>query len=164
MAAPTAKQTAIPFDLSTLDGNKQSLQDGLAKGPVLLAFFKVDCPTCQFAFPFLERIHQHFRDQGIQIWGVSQDTAPDTRKFSQTFGVTFPLLLDEKPYKVSAQYQVQFVPSLFLVTPDGQVEISGDGFAKQDLLGIQKYFSKHFSIAAVPLFRADEKIPEFKPG
>ncbi len=164
MAATTAKKTAIPFELSTLDGNKQSWKDGLAKGPVLLAFFKVGCPTCQFTFPFLERIHQRFRDRGVQIWGISQDTAQDTRKFAQAYGVTFPILIDEKPYKVSAQYQVQFVPSLFLVTPDGHVEISGDGFAKQDLLGIHRYFVEHYSTTPPPLFGADEKIPEYKPG
>ena len=164
MPAPTAKETAIPFVLASLDGNQRSLQEGLAQGPLLVAFFKVGCPTCQFAFPFLERIHQHFRDHGVQVWGISQDTAPDTRKFAQAYGVTFPILIDEKPYKTSSEYQVQFVPSLFLVAPNGAVEISGDGFAKQDLLGIHRYFAGHYSTTPPPLFSADEKIPEYKPG
>ena len=164
MAAPTAQKTAIPFELESLEGTQQSLNAGLAHGPVLLAFFKVGCPTCQFTFPFLERIHQRFKNQGVQVWGMSQDDAQEARKFAQTFGVTFPILIDEKPYKVSAQYHVQFVPSLFLVEPDGQVEISGDGFAKQDLLGIQRYFATHYSVTPPALFGPDEKIPEYKPG
>ncbi|MGH9431013.1 MAG: peroxiredoxin family protein [Terriglobia bacterium] len=164
MAAPTTKRTAISFELATLDGARQSLQDGLDKGPVLLAFFKVECPTCQFTFPFLERIHQHFKAQGVQIWGISQDGVHDTRKFVQTFGVTFPMLIDEKPYKISAEYLLEFVPSLFLVTLDGQMEISGDGFAKQDFLAIHRYLARYYSATPPPLFGADEKIPEYKPG
>ncbi|MGH9452674.1 MAG: peroxiredoxin family protein [Terriglobia bacterium] len=164
MATPTAQKSAMPFELATLDGKQQSLHAGLAHGPVLLAFFKGGCPTCQFTFPFLERIHQHFKDQGVQVWGISQDEAQDTRKFAQTFGVTFPILIDERPYKVSAEYHLQFVPSLFLVRPDSQVEIFGDGFAKQDLLGIQRYLAQHYSVTPPPLFGPGEKIPEYKPG
>jgi peroxiredoxin len=164
MTASTQKKIAIPFELVDLDGCKRSFQEGLAKGPLLLAFFKVGCPTCQFTFPFLERIYQHFKNQGIQIWGIAQDAAPDSRKFAQTYGVNFPLLIDDKPYQVSKQYEVQFVPSLFLVRPDGVVEIASDGFAKQDLVGIHQYFASCFGVKAPPLFGADEKIPEYKPG
>ena len=73
-------------------------------GPVLLAFFKVSCPTCQFTFPFLERLYQQLREQGVQIWGIVQDKAQDGARFAATFGVTFPILIDDSPYKVSRAY------------------------------------------------------------
>ena len=40
--------------------------------PVLLAFFKINCPTCQLTFPFLQRLADR---GGPRIVGVSQDDA-----------------------------------------------------------------------------------------
>jgi peroxiredoxin len=157
MAAPN-------FQLTTIAGEQLSLPDALTGGPVLLAFFKVSCPTCQFTFPFLERIYQQLREQGVQIWGVVQDKAQDGARFAATFGVTFPILVDDSPYEVSRAYGLAHVPSLFLVKPDGLVEISGEGFAKADLLAIQRSLAQLLSATPPALFLPTEKIPEFKPG
>ncbi len=37
-------------------GREHTLTSLLAEGPVLLAFFKVSCPTCQLTLPYLQRI------------------------------------------------------------------------------------------------------------
>ncbi len=157
-------KTVPPFELTSTDGTPHSLQAALKNGPVLAAFFKVSCPTCQYAFPFLERIYQHLREQGVQIWGIVQDNARDAERFAKQYGVTFPILVDDEPYEVSRKYGLIRVPTLFLVAPDGHVEISGDGFCKADLVAIQKSLADHLSANPPELFRPDEKIPEFKPG
>ena len=56
MTALATGTRAPEFELKTLDGKKFTLRDELAHGPVALAFFKVSCPTCQYTFPFLERL------------------------------------------------------------------------------------------------------------
>ena len=53
MPTLSAGKTAPTFQLATTTGERLSLPEALADGPVLLAFFKVSCPTCQFTFPFL---------------------------------------------------------------------------------------------------------------
>ena len=58
MAALTAGTSAPDFKLQTMDGSHFSLSDALTRGPVVAAFFKVSCPVCQYAFPFLERIYK----------------------------------------------------------------------------------------------------------
>jgi len=155
---------APPFELNSMDGQVYSLQSLLAKGPVLGAFFKVSCPTCQYTFPFLERLHRQLGGNGALVVGISQDGARDSRKFTKQFGVTFPVLIDEEPYLVSRKYGVEFVPTLFLITPDGQVEVSGDGFSKSDLLTIQKSLGRYYDVTPPPLFQPGEKVPEYKPG
>ena len=40
-----AGKSAPPFALNATDGKSYSLQEGLKHGPVLAAFFKVNCPT-----------------------------------------------------------------------------------------------------------------------
>lgn len=91
---------APQFELPSLEGGELSLKDLLAGGPVLLAFFKVSCPTCQLTFPFLERLHQGRSENAPRVIGISQDDAADTRNFNRRYGISFPMLLDpsgEKP-------------------------------------------------------------------
>ncbi|HMD84552.1 MAG TPA: TlpA disulfide reductase family protein [Terriglobia bacterium] len=164
MPALSTGKTAPTFQLATTTGGCLALPEALASGPVLLAFFKVSCPTCQFTFPFLERIYQQLREQGVQIWGVVQDKAPDARRFAATYGVTFPILIDDSPYEVSRAYGLAHVPSLFLVKADGRVEISSEGFSKADLLAIQKSLAQLLSATPPALFLPTEGIPEYKPG
>src|ERR1017187_6069491 len=85
----SAGATARTFQLATIDRKRLSLQEALARGPVLLAFFKVSCPTCQFTFPYLQRLYAQMQEQGVQIWGIVQGTAKDGARFASTFKVTF---------------------------------------------------------------------------
>lgn len=155
---------APPLDLPGTDGAAYSLEQSLARGPVLLAFFKVGCPTCQFAFPFLDRLHLQFKDHGAVVWGVSQDDSSSSRQFAAQYGVSFPVLIDAKPYKVSDQYGVAFTPTLFLVGRAGKIELTGEGFSKQDLLDTQKKLARELSVPLSGLFLPNERVPEFKPG
>jgi peroxiredoxin len=141
-----------------------SLQEALSKGPVLLVFLKTACPTCQYTFPYLERIHQQLREQGVQIWGVAQDNAQDSTRFAKTYGLTFPILIDDRSYKTSREYRLEYVPTIFLVKSDGCIEISSEGFCKADLLAIQKSLAQLLSVTPPALFLPSEKIPEYKPG
>jgi peroxiredoxin len=160
----TTGKTAPSFELNTTAGGRLAFEKGLAKGPVLLAFFKVACPTCQYTFPYLERLHRQLQEHGAQIWGIAQDNARDTAQFAKTFGVTFPILIDDLPYKTSRAYSLTHVPSLLLVGSDGQIEITSEGFCKTDLLAIQKSLAQTLSAPPAPLFLPSEKIPEYKPG
>jgi peroxiredoxin len=157
-------KTAPDFQLATTTGMPLSLQEVLARGPVLLAFFKVSCPTCHFTFPFLERLHRQLRGQGVQILGVAQDSAQDAARFGKTFGVTFPIVVDAPAYKISRAYGLEVVPSLFLVQPDGQIDIASEGFSKADLLAIQRSLARLHSTTPPALFLPTERIPEYKPG
>ena len=54
LVAAGAKAPA--FRLTSLDGSARTLEDILAGGPALLAFFKISCPVCQLTAPYLERL------------------------------------------------------------------------------------------------------------
>jgi peroxiredoxin len=164
MSTVTAGQKAPQFELAGMEGKKYSLVQALARGPVLLAFFKVECPTCQYTFPFVERLYQQFRTQGVQIWGISQDGARDSQRFAKEYGVSFPILIDDYPYQISRAYGLKYVPTLFLIAPEGRAKLVSDGFAKAGLLEIQKWLAKHFSVTPPALFLPSDGVPEFKPG
>jgi len=164
MPVLSAGNAAPPFELAGVDGRKYSLKEDLARGPVLIAFFKVACPTCQYTFPFLERIHQQLGSQGAEVWGVVQDEARDAQHFANQFGVTFPILVDNYPYRLSREYGLEYVPTIFLIEPNGNIAISSEGFSKAALLEIHRSLAQSFSASPDPLFKPAEKIPEYKPG
>ena len=95
MPALAVGKKAPDFTLSAMDGKPFSLRDALTRGPVVAAFFKISCPVCQYAFPFLERIYKAYGSKNVTIVGVSQNNARDTGLFIKEYGLTFPVLLDD---------------------------------------------------------------------
>ena len=152
------------FSLKALDGKEYSLGKLLQSGPVVSAFFKISCPVCQFTFPFLERLYKRYGGGNVAFLGISQDNAADSRDFARQFGVTFPILLDEKGYPVSNAYALTSVPTIFLIDTDATVKVSCMGFTKQDLEAIARDLAERRNIALAPLFAPNEDIPAHKPG
>jgi peroxiredoxin len=150
---------APDFELQLLaPGSVQSKglrRDLLASGiPLLLAFFKVSCPVCQFAFPFLQRIAHGGH---LRVAGISQDDLVGTSEFNDELGISFETLIDPRPYRVSSAYGITNVPSMFLVEPDGHISRSAVGFSKAA-------FVQFGERAALAPFRTGELIPAFRPG
>lgn len=159
-----AGKNAPHFSLKAVDGKEYSLDSLLARGPAVLAFFKISCPVCQFTFPFLQRISERFAAKGAAVVGISQDDARSTKEFNQEYGITFTTLLDTPSYPASNAYGLTNVPTIFLVAPDGAVKVSCMGFDKAALEKITAELAQHQKIASAPLFRPDEVVPAYKPG
>jgi thiol-disulfide isomerase/thioredoxin len=139
-----------------------SLAAALKNAPVLLAFFKISCPTCQFAFPFLQRLADGAAP-GItpgrpQIVVVSQDDVRGTKQFADRFGIALPTLHDEVPgYRVSNLYGIRNVPTLYLIEPARHISLAVAGFGKAQFETLAARFG-------TAVFREGEAIPAFRPG
>jgi peroxiredoxin len=165
MPALSAGSTAPNFTLASLDGKSFSLKDALARGPVVLAFFKVSCPTCQYAFPFYERLFRAYKNRHVTLVGVSQNDAQDTRAFAKEFAVTFPLLLDDtRNYPVSNAYGLTNVPTIFWIGTDGEVESSSVGWAKGDFDQINRRIAEANAISAAPMFHPGDDVLDYRAG
>jgi peroxiredoxin len=162
MGAAKARYTLGPgdpapaIDLPLLAGGRWKLAEALADGPVVLAFFKISCPVCQLALPYLERIH---RAGGLAILGVSQNGAEDTEAFHRAFGIGFPSLLDpENSFPVSDAFGITNVPTLFVVERDGRIGWTVTGWVKQEM---EKLAAR---AGMGTLFRAEDSVPAWKAG
>ena len=166
MPALEAGVRAPEINLTTLDGKEFSLNQALKRGPVVLAFFKTSCPVCQFAFPYLERIYKAYNASSkFTFVGVSQNKASETKDFNREFGVSFPTLMDDTArYPASNAYGLTNVPSVFMVSPEGEVEFSSVGWSKQDMEELNRKLAKLSGQSAAQLFHPGEKISDFKPG
>src|SRR5271156_6012267 len=173
MAALPAGTKAPDFSLPAVIGGKNnketvgtfSLQSALQQGPVLAAFFKVSCPTCQYTFPFLERIHKAHGDKKIKVVGISQNNASETAAFLQEYGISFPTLLDDpNGYAVSNAYGLTNVPSLFLIGQDGKIEISSVGWVKQEVEDINRKLAAVQRMNLPAVFQPGEEVRDFRAG
>lgn len=165
MPALTEGTLAPDFTLPTMDGKTFSLKEALARGPVLAAFFKISCPVCQFAFPFVERIYKTYGNSNVTIVGISQNDKKDTAAFIKEYGITFPILLDDTAtYRVSNGYGLTNVPTLFWIAPEGEIEISSVGWVRKEIDEIGKKAASTTGEKPVPMFKPGEDVPEFRAG
>lgn len=145
---------APKFRLKTLGGEVKSLDEYLAKGPVLLIFFKGACPTCQFTLPYLERM----KNGKLRLIAISQDDAESTAAFHDSFRVSLETLLDDDDgYPVSNAYRITNVPSIFTIEEDGLIGSVTIGFVKRDMeaIGVR---------CGIAPFRSGDYVPEWKAG
>jgi peroxiredoxin len=131
-----------------------SLREARQSGPVLLVFFKISCPTCQFTLPFLQRLEGN----GLQVIGISQDDQTGTSEFLNQFHVTLHTVIDKAwNFAVSSAFRITHVPSLFLVEPDGTISLTVEGFSKAEIERLGARFG------TVP-FGSGESVPALRPG
>lgn len=165
MVTLSAGVRAPDFTLPTVDSGQVSLHQLLKKGPVVLVFFKVGCPTSQYAFPFFERIYQANRDAGASFLGVSQDNAKHTQTFLKQYGVTFPIALDDpSSYTVSNAYGLTNVPTLFYIEPNGEIAISSISWSRADVEAVNQKLAANRRQSPPTLWHHGEDVREFRAG
>ncbi len=157
---------APEFALTSTKGKSLILSDVLNNGPAVLAFFKVSCPVCQYAFPFLERLWQLHKTDPVNLIGISQDNAADTEKFIKKYGLTFHVALDDPArYIVSNAYKLTNVPTVYLIDRDGEIQVSSVGWSRNELDDINlKLSMMNPAQRQAPLFKVGEDVAAFKAG
>ncbi len=165
MPALESGTTAPEIHLPLLGGGNFALSEARRHGPVAVAFFKVSCPVCQMAFPFYERLHQAYRGANIQVVGISQDSAHDTASFAKQFGISFPIALDDtKRYPASNAYGLTNVPTLFLVSSGGKIEISSVSWSQDELEAVNQRLAAAAGKDKQKIVQPSDNVPSFKPG
>jgi len=165
MATLTVGAAAPKVELPTLSGGKFSLEQSLKTKYVVLAFFKTSCPVCQYAFPYLERLNQAYVGDKVKFVGISQDDALKAAAFKQKYGFTFEVALDDtKKYPISNAYRLTNVPSIFLVSREGFIDLATVGWSKKDMELLNHKLSVATGMSGIEMFTSDEHVAEFKPG
>lgn len=165
MAALNLGASAPDFTLPAMDGKQFSLRDALTRGPVVAAFFKISCPVCQYALPFLERIYRAYGNKKLTMVGISQNEKRDTAAFIKEYGVTFPVLLDDtNSYPVSNAYGLTTVPTVFWISQGGEIEISSVGWVRKEIEDINRRAGELSGDGIKPVFRAGEQAADFRAG
>jgi peroxiredoxin len=166
MAVLSVGAQAPDFTLTGIDDRRYSLSAALEQGPLLAVFIKTTCPVCDLAMPYLNRLTEAYRDQGWQLWVISQDDQQTSQRYAQSFGTTFPLVVDDPAdgWAVSCAYDPPATPTLFLIGTDGRVQFSGQGFSKADLNAVGERIAGHLGVQPTVVAERDDGNPDFRPG
>ncbi|MFJ5954426.1 TlpA family protein disulfide reductase [Paenarthrobacter sp. NPDC092416] len=96
------------------------------KGKVtVLNFWFAACAPCRVEAPQLEALHQEFKDQGVQFFGVNlRDEKATAEAFDKTFNLTYPSFNDKDGavlLSVSGIVPPGAVPTTLVLDKDGKV-------------------------------------------
>jgi peroxiredoxin len=154
-------QIAPEFELPNIRGGVQHFYPADSKLS-LITFYKFSCPICQLTLPFIQKMYEAY-GEAFHFAAIAQDGPDKTNDFVNEYKLTLPVLLDREPYPVSRQYDLQSVPSIFLVDPDRKIRYAGQGFVKQELLNLADVLAEKSNRPQLDLFE-NADVPEFKPG
>lgn len=85
------------FTLNDPDGHPVSSVELLAKGPLVISFYRgVWCPYCNMELQALEAALPQYRELGANLVAISPQVKANSRKSVRQNHLTFPILSDEK--------------------------------------------------------------------
>jgi peroxiredoxin len=126
---------APDFTLETLEGEEVSLSDFRGEKKVMLNFWATWCPPCRAEMPDMQNVYEEYED--VEILAVNlTETEPGTdqvAEFRDDFGLTFPILMDHD-VSVAGEYDIQPVPTSYLIDTNGQIENIALGPMNEDMM------------------------------
>ena len=162
MATLSVGETAPLFSLSGIDGKSYALKTSGAR-LTLAAFFKTTCPVCMLEWLYIEKIHQAYKDAGLAVWGVSQHERDVSKNFASKYSSTFPILIDAD-WRVSKQYDLEVVPTLFLIDANNKIIERVVSFDKAGLNRLSNAIAARLGASASVIAPDDDGNPPFRPG
>jgi len=119
-AAFADRAVAPDFSLPELTGQRLILSSYRGK-VVLLDFWATWCDPCREEIPHFVELQSKYREQGLQIVGVSMDDGPEpVRDFYQRFKMNYPVVMGNA--EIGERYGgVLGLPIAFLIGRDGRI-------------------------------------------
>jgi len=132
-AAARQHSAAPDFSLPQLNGQSLQLSDYRGK-VVLLDFWATWCTPCREEIPHLVELQRKYRDQGLQIIGVSMDDSPEpVREFYQRFQMNYPVVMGDA--EIGERYGgVLGLPIAFVIGRDGRISVKHIGATDASVL------------------------------
>ena len=114
---------APEFEAKQLDGSTFRLSDYRGNKAVLIDFWATWCPPCIDEIPTIKSIAETYRDQGLEVVGVSLDRDEQAlRDFVKEEKLSYVQVFDEdKARTIAKSYGVWGIPSVFLVNKNGVI-------------------------------------------
>jgi len=108
------------FELPDLEGRMVSLEQYRGRR-VLLLFSEPQCGPCDELCPHLVHLHRERAGDGLGVIMVGRGSVEENRRKAQQHGMEFPVLLQDKKWKVSKEYDILATPAAFLISADGMI-------------------------------------------
>lgn len=129
---------AKPLQLGkTIQGDAVDLASGKGKQVYVVEFWATWCPPCRDSIPHLSSLQKRFKDKGVTIVGISDETEAKVAPFVKKMGdkMNYVVALDSGK-KTSQDYMGAFgqngIPTAFIVDKEGRIAWVGHPMAGLD--------------------------------
>lgn len=158
-----AGDAAPAFALEVERGSAQPVPDPSGR-PVLLFFFKVDCPTCPLAAPVVEAIALAYAHapRPVRVVAVGQDGPGPAVAWMREHGLTVPLSVEREGFPASRALGLTAVPASLVVAADGRVAAAVVGWNRAGYQGLADAVAGLCGAAPAEVIPAG--LPAFRPG
>jgi peroxiredoxin len=119
LIADDAEVQKADFTLENLDGKKVTLS-GLRGKIVLLNFWATECLSCGKEMSNLDLIYTHYKPQGLEFLGITQESAAPVVPFIRKGNYSYPILLDPGNV-VGREFHVEDVPRTYVFNREGKL-------------------------------------------
>ncbi len=118
---------APDIEAKRLDGSTFRLADYRGKKAILIDFWATWCGPCIDELPTIEKIAETYRDQGLEVVGVSFDRNRQTlQNFVEKEKLPYIQVFDKDGEQaLRKSYGVWGIPSVFLIDKDGVIRALG---------------------------------------
>lgn len=130
-AQPEVGDNYIDATLVDINGKSVSISELVNDGKwVLVDFWATWCSPCRQEIPYLVEAYKEFKPKGLEIYGISLcGPGRDTlwKKYVAKEGMTWINVwgyIGEES-KVTEAYGIEFIPSNFLISPEGKIVAKG---------------------------------------
>ena len=133
---------SVDFTLNDLSGKPVTLSS--LKGKIVVVdFWATWCGPCKASFPYLQKVHEKYRNNenvvflAVDTWEHEKDipaTVENAKKFMAEHKYTFPVVFDVLTgKKVAEKYEVEGIPTKFIIDKKGNVAFKSIGFSGPDM-------------------------------
>lgn len=128
----------ITFSISTTDGNALTEQVFAEHKITMINFWEPWCGPCVGEIPDLEKLYEHYKDQGFYIIGVYSTIGQDeeVKDIISTNGLTYPIAEYDSAFD---PFQTGYVPTTIFVDQQGHVISMENGYGDNVLVGSNSY-------------------------
>lgn len=129
---------APSFALLDLDGNNIALADLKGK-TVVVDFWATWCGPCKASFPTMQKVVTKYKDNPnvkfvfVDSWERGENKKQNTADFISSNKYSFQVLMDDEN-KVAEQFNVDLIPTKFVIDKEGHIRFKSVGFDGSDVL------------------------------
>lgn len=133
-------QDNIDFSFETIENDEYKFSQLIENGPTLVSFWALWCKPCRAEMRHLETIYENYKEMGLTILGINQDTPRSLAKvksYISTHNITFPIALDPNT-EIFQQFNGQSIPLSILYDKEGKVVYKHVGYLPGDEIELEE--------------------------
>ncbi|MFY0685690.1 MAG: TlpA family protein disulfide reductase [Cyclobacteriaceae bacterium] len=133
-------QNISHLSLKNLDNQQVDFESIRGEKLTVIDFWTTWCKPCRKAIPELNKLFETYKDQGVNIVGLSCDgprSVSKVRPVSNSLQISYPVLLDTGS-ELMTELNLSAFPSLIITNNKGEVLYTHEGFTPGDEIEIKE--------------------------